>query len=268
MRPIILFRESREFEKEFAIATHYFKVITQRMQIQPDDFVICRYSCLPYYKELETDARLSQAKLINSYHQHRYIADLGNWYSDLQAFTPKTYNRLEDVPENGPFILKGETNSKKFQWKTHFYAQNKKEAVDVYCRLQEDGLVGEQNIYIREFVPLKTYMIGIGGIPITEEFRIFVCNGSILNIGYYWANYYDDLEVKPDINNVPIDWVKNIIKIIGKNANFYVIDVAQTATGDWIVIELNDGQMSGLSLVNPEALYCNLKTAAWKMCEK
>ena len=38
------------------------------------------------------------------------------------------------------------------------------------------------------------------------------------------------------------------------------IDVAQTESGEWIVVELNDGQMSGLSENNPEVLYKNLTT--------
>lgn len=42
-----------------------------------------------------------------------------------------------------------------------------------------------------------------------------------------------------------------------------MIDVAQTESGDWIVIELNDGQMSGLSENNPEILYKNLKHMTW-----
>jgi hypothetical protein len=40
---------------------------------------------------------------------------------------------------------------------------------------------------------------------------------------------------------------------------YYVIDVAKTAAGKWILIELNDGQMSGLSDNDPDVLYSNLK---------
>jgi hypothetical protein len=49
-----------------------------------------------------------------------------------------------------------------------------------------------------------------------------------------------------------------VIDRVGDRANFYAVDVAQTVAGDWIVIELNDGQMSGLSENDPEILYCNL----------
>ena len=55
------------------------------------------------------------------------------------------------------------------------------------------------------------------------------------------------------------EFLNKIIEIIGDNINFYALDVAQTEDGNWIVIELNDGQMSGLSENNPEILYKKLR---------
>jgi hypothetical protein len=40
---------------------------------------------------------------------------------------------------------------------------------------------------------------------------------------------------------------------------FYTIDIAKDSIGNWIVIELNDGQMSGLSEVDMEMFYKGLK---------
>ena len=41
-------------------------------------------------------------------------------------------------------------------------------------------------------------------------------------------------------------------------ASFFVLDVAETASGEWIVVEVNDAQMSGLSGVDPAKLYANM----------
>jgi hypothetical protein len=41
------------------------------------------------------------------------------------------------------------------------------------------------------------------------------------------------------------------------------MDIAKTQSGEWIVIELNDGQMSGLSENDPNVLYKNLKYLTW-----
>jgi hypothetical protein len=48
------------------------------------------------------------------------------------------------------------------------------------------------------------------------------------------------------------------------NVNFFVMDVALTESGRWIVIELNDGQMAGLSENDPDVLYGNMKKMLWR----
>ena len=40
-----------------------------------------------------------------------------------------------------------------------------------------------------------------------------------------------------------INWVKKLPKLKSK---FYTIDVAELKTGEWVVIETGDGQVSGL----------------------
>ena len=139
------------------------------------------------------------------------------------------------------------------------FAKNKKEAIQVHSRLCEDSLIGYQDIYIRKYVPLKTYMIGIQGLPITKEFRFFVCYGRIVSGGFYWSNYADDLTEKPDYNEVPKEFLQTVINKVKNNVNFFVVDVAQTVDDEWIVIELNDGQHSGLSCNDADTLYANLR---------
>lgn len=257
MRNVIYFRPSLAEENELQTAKKYFKCVDNRTKVSKGDFVICRYSAIPFYQELEEDIINLGGTLINSYRQHRYIADLRNWYEDLKEITPETWFRLDEITEEGPFVLKGETNSKKFLFDTHMFAKNKREAVDVYCRLQDDNMISEQNIYIRKFVPLKNYLIGLRGLPISKEFRLFICNKKIISIGYYWSNYYDDLPEKPEFD-APDSFVNKILETVGTKCMFYVADVAQTESGDWILIELNDGQQSGLSMNEPDILYCNL----------
>lgn len=261
MRPIILYRESRETMHwgELAAATKHFDCIESRMMIQSGDLVIGRYSVLPFYKEQERDIKLAGAQLINNFEQHNYIADLKNWVYDLKELTPETWDRLIDLPDDCSFVLKGETNSRKHEWNTMMFAKDKKAACEVHSLLCKDGLIGYQDIYIRKYYPLKTYMISIQGLPITHEFRFFVCYGQVLCGGYYWSNYVDDLSAVPDIDDVPKDFLQEVIKRVGNKTNFYTIDVAQTADGQWIVIELNDGQMAGLQENLPEELYFNLK---------
>lgn len=263
--PIILYRASTIEEKELKVLNKYFVSTDSRVKVHRGDLVIGRYSVLPYYKDLESDLYSLGSKLINSYAQHCYAADLQNWYFDLENLTPKTWFRLEDVPDmGGPYVLKGETNSKKDLWKTHMFAENKQEAIKVYSRLCEDSLIGSQRIYIREFVNFKTLMRNVvNDRPVTNEFRVFVYKKQILAGGFYWSDYVDDLQEKPSFSSVPKEFLQKVIAKVGDNIPFFTVDVAQLENGEYQVVEINDGQMSGLSECNPDELYKNLKDLTW-----
>lgn len=121
MTPVILYRrlDNADENEVNAINANSFKLTESRLDIKYGELVIGRYSVLPYYQEQERDIDKIGAKLINSYKQHLYIANLRNWYEDLKEFTPKTWFSLEGCNYSGPFVLKGHTNSRKFQWDTH-----------------------------------------------------------------------------------------------------------------------------------------------------
>lgn len=264
----ILYRENDyDWNNEKEYAEKYFRTIKSRLFVKENEIVIPRYCALPFYKELETEVNYQNAKLINTYQQHRYIADLGNWYYDLHQYTPITWKTLHEIPEEGPFILKGETNSKKYNWNTQMFADNKKEAIQVHSLLTNDSMLQYQNIYIRKYIELEKLADGLQGLPITKEFRFFVYKTTILSGGFYWSSHVDDLDPKDtDPAQVPVEFLNKVINIIQNTEisnppNFYVIDVAKTNSGEWIVIELNDGSMSGLSENNPEKLYSNLRKA-------
>jgi hypothetical protein len=267
MKPKILFRASLAEEDELCIARKYFEVYESRTQIKPGDLILCRYSFLPYGDELEQDIKLLGAKLVNSYAQHRYVADLYSWYSDLgPEYTPYTWFDPAVVladEYSGSYFLKGETNSLKNQWKTHCVAKTKNDLMQVYFNLQGDSLIGHQSICIRKLERLKTYLTSFTGQPITKEFRIFVYKGQVLAKGYYWTNYPEVMdEFKPDSNDIPADWLAEVIGKVKDHVPAFVIDVAQKEDGSWIVIELNDFCMSGLSGVSAEELYANLSKVA------
>lgn len=251
-------------EGECEVCSKYFDVVESRCHPKvKGKVVIGRYSCLPHYSELVRDLSYVDAGLINTYEQHLYVADLARWYEDLKESTPKTWFRLEDLPDDiGPVVLKGQTNSKKFQWRTAMYASNKRDAIQVYLRLREDFFLQDQGIYIREFVPLRNYFSCITGLPVTKEYRFFVLNKEILAGGYYWSNHVDELEnagIFHSDQDVPREFLEKIVSIVGDKCMFYVLDVGQLDNGEWVVIELNDGQQSGLSEVDPDKLYRNLK---------
>lgn len=260
LKPVILFRASHGQKEEMEIAGKYFDVFEQRAHIPKGSLVIGRYSVLPYYNELSRDLEHFGSRLINTNREHASIANLSAWYHCFEGITPKTWFHLHEIPEKGPFVLKGETNSRKYSWNTHMYAEDKRVAGEVWSRLSKDGLVEFQNIVIREYVPLRRLDTDATGLPITEEYRLFFYKGKLMSSGFYWASH-EHLVEQYDLStdNIPREFIDQIGGVAyDQVADFVVIDVARTEKGDWIVIELNDGQMSGLSLCDPDELYRNL----------
>lgn len=250
-------RTDLDTEDEQSVAEKYLTVYNNRSKIPPNSLVVGRYSVLPFYKELEEDLQNNGSELINSYAQHCWIADIQQWYYDFEDITPKTYFKAEDIVNNGQsFVVKGATNSKKFEWDTHMFAQTRADVGKVISNLQKDSLIGSQPIYIRDYVELKKLTESFNGLPIANEFRVFYLDGKVLTSAFYWASHTEDIDqtllVQP-----PYEFLEKIGPRI--KARFCVVDVALTANGDWIVIELNDAQMSGLSDNSPDELYLKIK---------
>ncbi len=247
----ILFRSGIDEEGELECARKHNSVFLYRSQLPSNSVVWGRYSVLPYYEELEKELALRGSTLVNSYRQHQYVADIENWYQDFKDITPETWFMWGMLPE-GKYVVKGRTNSRKHEWKKRMFAENKEQMIKIVSSLLDDALISDQGLCVRKYVPLKTYDYGINDLPITNEWRFFFYGNQLLSYGYYWSWY----ENKPsEISEEGIKLAKEAAKRASKNINFFVVDVAQTAEGDWIVIELNDGQMSGLSCNNPEILY-------------
>ena len=257
MKPIVLFRGSLAETGELEIARKYFSVYEHRTLCQKNDFVICRYSYLPYAKELEDDLISLGCKIINSYSQHRWVANF-DYYEEVKKYTPETW--FDDnfyMAKEGKYIVKGRTNSRKHQWKTKMLSNNKSDALRIASELlNDDPMIGEQGIIFRKYIPLKTYEIGMNGLPFTDEYRFFFYKTKELCHGYYWGIAEN---TSHKISEEGIKFAHKLAEKVARHVNFFVLDVAQTESGEWILIEINDGQQSGLSLCDPDELYFNLK---------
>ncbi len=266
----ILFREGLGEKNEIEAAKKYFTVKTSRMSLDKNSIVIGRYSVLPYYNELCRDLEIIDSKLINSRKQHDWIEDCETWSENLSesnSYIPKVYNNMSYLPEGKSFLLKGRVNSRKQMWNTHMFAKNKKDAILVAQRLQEDSLLSSQGIIAKEFIELETFGISIGGLPIVNEWRTFWIGNQnnlkprFIAKNYYFANSYPEFSGKATFTSDAEDCVNYIAgKISECNwASFYSIDVAQVKNSNrWIVTDINDGQMSGLCGIDPELFYSKL----------
>lgn len=229
-------------------------------EIPEDSIVIPRFRSIPFGEELDREIQARGSKLINSYREHRAIADLFNWVNLLHELTPKAYtvDELPHIPE-GEYFVKGETNSKKNRWFESAYASNKAELMSVIFNLQGDQYVGTQKLAIRPFQHYRKLGEGVDGRPIFHERRIFVLDGKIVSEGFYWSSFADEFGDTAILNQALYEnTLAEAIARVKHLARFIVIDLAEYPDGSWGVIELNDGCMSGISENDPTVLWSNI----------
>lgn len=261
LKPTILMRigTRRTEEEEYEAARRNMETVTSRCECN-GALVVGRYSVLPYYEDLESDLGGHGSRLINSHKQHEWIAGF-KYYDVLRDFTFPSWTEDEFYRSNddGPFVVKGATNSKKHHWNTMMFAKDRREAVMVGIKLREDALIGYQPLIYRKYVPLVTYEIGLNGLPFTNEHRLFFLGERLVASGYYWTEA-DDID-SPKLTDEGMEFARSVAKIAAHHVNFFVLDIGEKQEGGWILIEVNDGQMSGLSMIDPEVFYKNLAEA-------
>ena len=226
-------------------------------EIPENRLVIPRFRAIPFGADLEREVANRGSALVNSYHQHRNIADIFAWCGELEGLTPPCFT-VEDVPylPEGKYFVKGETNSKKGDWLGSAYAPSKAALVEIMGRLRGDSLLGHQRLVIRPFQEFRRIGEAITGQPIFHERRAFILHGELLTHAYYWSSHVEELGV-PEILHEDSYWrtLDEAISRVKHLAPFVVIDLAEYPDGSWAVVELNDGSMSGLSENDPRVLW-------------
>ena len=88
----------------------------------------------------------------------------------------------------------------------------------------------------------------MSGMPLSEEYRVFVFAGRVLIMDNYWRSspnvYISEDEMK---------WIDSIARQI--KGCFVTIDLARREDGTLIIMEIGDGQVSGLQQIAPEDFY-------------
>lgn len=260
MQPTILFRLDHENEGELSSARRHWNVELDRRACR-NQLVIGRYSVLPFYQALEEELVARNCRLVNTYAQHRWIADF-EYYAHFQDVTPESWSEDEfQHSPDGPFVLKGRNNSFKHQWSELMFAQDKADAIRKADVLRNRQVIAQQGLLFRRFVPLESFGTTPSGLPISNEWRFFFVGDRLIAYGFYWASLASDS--LPRIDAVGIRFAKDCAARAAKHVRFFVVDIARTAEGRWILIEVNDGQTSGLTTINPDEFYANL----WMACQ-
>jgi hypothetical protein len=224
--------------------------------------VFPRFRSIPFGKELNDSVKENGSTLVNSWDEYLYVSNLYAWVADLGDLTPAAYtvNDIPTLPE-GEYFIKGETNSVKHEWMSSAFAPDLASVDAVVTNLRKHNVVGSQELVIRPFVRYRQLAVMESGQPVFNEWRVFILNGKVMATGFYWSQQihrFDADDIQPLI---PSEFQKVIdlaIERVGSKISFVVIDIAEKPNGTWQVIELNDGNMSGLCGVDAEKLWANI----------
>lgn len=229
-----------------------WRTTTSVLDVSAGDLVIARHYAWPWPKQLDRDVAECGGVLLNNARAYAYAASPLSWSADLGDLTPATWEDFSRLPEGGEYILKG-AKADKGRW-SRMYARGRAAAIALRSELQCDSGMRAETIVAREYVPLRVIGDGMGGCPIADEHRVFVLDGEVVARGAYWPA--EDCTTPPTPSaEIPAAFLRDAVSRVNGCLRWYALDVARAAAGGWIVIEVNDGQRSGLSGVPALELY-------------
>lgn len=213
------------------------------------------------YEKRYNDLLSNNIRLIHSPEDYRKTSFLPSWYPLIKEYTPRSiwfdkFPELEDVQRtfSFPIFVKGERQTNRHS-RQQSIINNDTEYRWIKTVWDRDPILHWQRVVIREFIKLQSVAPDDGISMIKSfEFRTFWWKNACVSIGNYWTSESYRLN---DLDRGKILALGNTVcnKL---NVTFLVIDVAKTASGDWIVIEVNDGQDAGYAGNNPFFLWNNI----------
>jgi len=250
-------RPQRATRKIKPAATHK-KVIYRGWMLTPKQYAI-----------LYNDLLAKNYELINNVAQYQHCHYLPDSLKYTEGRTPKTiFQKIEDshsvdqLVESAkvfgphPVILKDYVKSEKHDWDTACFVPDATDAVQLKRSVERlielRGKHLNEGIVVREFVTLKALTIhSKSGMPLTEEYRLFFLNKKLIGIYDYWEEGTYDL-ARPDTT----EFEKIALTV---DSNFFSMDIARQENGQFIIIELGDGQVAGLpDKLNKAEFYAQL----------
>ena len=211
-----------------------------------------------FYDKLEAKGII----LINTPEEYNKYHMLPGWYDDYKEDTAKSVWEDQGTVESalllarnleGAYLVKDYVKSRKHEWYDACFINNiadKKNAERIiknFVERQGSDLVG--GVVLRQFEKLKS--IGFhekSGMPISEEYRVFVFASRVMIIDDYWQE-----DKKVSFSEEEKQWIDSAVKRL--KSNFVTIDLARREDGRLMIMELGDGQVSGLQQIKANNFY-------------
>lgn len=234
----------------------------------PESFIYRGWMLKPQdYERLYHALKQNNAILINSPTEYRNGHYFPYSYAAIQKATPLSiwleiaecsdnfdvlFEKMS-IFNNKPVIVKDYVKSRKHEWEEACYipdASDKPRAQTVLRNfIDRQGSELNGGIVIREFIQLEQLTKHPkSGMPLSNEYRLFFLHHKLIQCTEYW----DEASYEQGIPNLEsfVDLAK------GVESRFFTMDIAKTTSGEWTVIEIGDGQVSGLpSHADPQQFY-------------
>ena len=262
MSPALLFRPDADTQPELAAARRHWPVETDRRACT-NRLIVGRYSVLPFYADLEADLASRGCRLVNTFAQHQWLADF-RYYDAVRDLTFESWDDAElDAAPDGPFVLKGRCSSFKHKWSELMFARDKSDALTKATRLRAEPVIAQQGLLFRRYEPLEAFGTTPSGLPLANEWRYVFVGETLIARGFYWARLAPD--ARPDPDPAADELARECARRVAGRATFFVADVARTVAGTWKLVELNDGQTSGLMAIDADGFYRALREVVGRL---
>lgn len=217
------------------------------------------------YEALYKALRAKGYTLINSPEQYKLCHHLPAWYEQLRRHTaasvwtdgvpdPDALRSLLAQLAGRPLIVKDYVKSRKHEWAEACHIPDASDTaralavIGTFIERQDTDLVG--GIVLRECLPLKiTGRHPKSGMPQAREVRVFCLRHTPFASIRYWSGEGED-------DGAEYGFLVEFCRRL--DSNFHTIDMAQRDDGGWVVMEVGDGQVSGLQDYDAAAFYDGL----------
>ncbi len=218
------------------------------------------------YEQIYAALARKKIMLVNSPEQHGKSMELDHYYEPIADLTAET--RLATDPSQAreiaaalglPLFVKGSLQSAKARGWEACVARSEEGLAARISELLADERKARGKVMVRRLLALRHVRTSERGVPQAREYRVFVYQGKSLALGAYWPG-------EDELSELSASERAEVVALATLAANrvgtpFLAVDVAQKEEGQWVVIELGDGQFAGASHAPLGQLWAGLRAS-------
>jgi hypothetical protein len=218
---------------------------------------------LDRYADVYAAALAKRAALLNTPDEYRTAMEFDRFYPRLAGLTPESITVSEMLGLDSaaeqlgfPVFVRGMIKSNKDQGPGGVFATNPKQLHQIATALMARPARSLGKVALRRVVDFRAVATDPHGFALGREYRLFVYRGHVLAYGFYWDEYRDSYPLSAQDKHDVVSLAEEAARRVG--TPYLSVDVGQLEGGSWTVIEVGDGQFSGLSQVSVLELWSRL----------